>query len=29
MTSEGSYKLILPFYSKTVQPVAQNRQKIF
>ena len=29
MMSEGSYKLILPFTSKTGQSVAQNRQKIF
>ena len=28
MTSEGSYTLILPFYSKMGQSVAQNRQNI-
>ena len=29
MTSEGRYTLILPFTSKTGQPVAQNKQKRF
>ena len=29
MTSKGSGALIFPFTSKTLQSVAQNRQKIF
>ena len=29
MTSQGSYTLILPFYPKTGQSVAQNRRRFF